>query len=172
MTCNATSADVDPSAPSSVTYDWSCVSQDPDGCFGADGQPLAFEQGQPRQRLVPMGSANGIKYEITCAATMAGQTASATGHLIAKNAPLPTVSIAALGVEKVNPGAKLVLQGSASAGGAAGAAGALQLQWRWARKDDPTVDLTDSSVRSAPPFSSHPTRHKQRASFSRNLWRF
>lgn len=146
--CDLTDPDGEAAAP--VRYEWTCTGPDPTdptGCLTDSGTPLAFAPNAPAQALRLLGSRAGVRYQVACTATKGARSASAGGFLLVRSVPLPTVSVAGLPAgEAVNPSARLVLLANVTAALPA-LAGSLRLRWGWALAAEPSVDLTDPSVR-------------------------
>lgn len=93
------------------------------------------------QSFTLQANPDGILHNITCTVTKDARSASATGYLVAQSKPLPVVSVDGLSGAKVNPAARLVLQGSVRSVSPE----ALSVAWR--QIAGPSIDLTSPAVR-------------------------
>lgn len=146
VTLDCGKALVDPDGePGAFAFDWLCVGPNPDGCFTGAGAPLAFLANSSKQVFTLQASPQGIAYNFSVRVTKGASSASATGFLVARSLPLPTVSVSGLPDAKVNPLSRLVLEGSVTS------VAPETLQVRWAQMAGPPIDLSDPAVRALAP---------------------
>lgn len=141
LDCSKGTADPD-GEPGVFRFSWRCVSPNPSGCATGSGVPLALVENSPTQQFTLQASPAGVPYNITCIVTKGDRSAQVTGWLLAKSNPLPRVFLSGLPSAKVNPEARLVLQGNVTS------VAPETLVTVWRQTLGPALNLADPSVRS------------------------